>query len=180
MIWNNALLLTRCAVWSLLMLSTVSSGAYTGVCVCVQYVLYEYPCIHATQQCCYLCMPHVKATKWPIWETAVSADHAPISPSPVLMDSMRILCVNVCSLCVNVSVCVSLLDNFLWLWRWTGSGKECFFSSLIIAGSGGHGGCIILFFLTAVGAFWKEKEFEPRYWERRLRCITSVANETPG
>lgn len=52
-------------------------------------------------------MPHVKATKWPIWETAASADHAPISPSPALMDSMRVLCVNVCSLqYVYVSVCV--------------------------------------------------------------------------
>lgn len=84
------------------------------------------------------------------------------------------------SMCMCLCVCVSLLDHFLWLWRWTGSGKECFFFPPLPDNSWEWWTwrmySNILFFLTAVGAFWKEKEFEPGYWERRLHCVTSVAN----
>lgn len=37
----------------------------------------------------------------------------------------------VCVVCVNVcSLCVSVLDLFLWLWRWTGRGEDFFFQDI--------------------------------------------------
>ena len=46
--------------------------------------------------------------------------------------------------------------------------------------SGGQGGCILELLLITVGTFWREREFEPGHWERRLHCVTSVTNHMLG
>lgn len=68
----------------------------------------------------------------------------PRNPQPLPVSHGQHVCVvrvNVCSLCVHVSVCVSLLDHFFWLWRWTGRTEEVFFSLRILR-SGGQEGSI--------------------------------------
>lgn len=96
------------------------------------------------------------------------------------MGSVCVLCVCEClqPVCKCVCVCVSLLDHFLWLWRWTGKGEEFFF--FFVSGYLGVVDSIPTSLPITVGAFWKEREFEPGRWVRRLRCITSATNHMLG
>lgn len=84
------------------------------------------------------CMPHLQATKWPIWKSATSADCAPVSPSPVLVGCVCVCCVwmsnltqvsvggllvRLLSLTVEVDgkrnpfFFFLLLKNIIWEWR---------------------------------------------------------------
>lgn len=84
------------------------------------------------------CMPHLQATKWPIWKSATSADCAPVSPSPVLVGCVCVCCVwmsnltqvsvggllvRLLSLTVEVDgkrnpfFFLLLLKNIIWEWR---------------------------------------------------------------
>lgn len=74
-----------------------------------------------------LCSSHISYKMTHLRNCCLSA---PCTPQPLPGahgQHVCVVCVNVCSLRVSVSVCVSLLDHFLWLWRWTGRGEECFF-----------------------------------------------------
>lgn len=86
------------------------------------------------------------------------------------------VCVNVCSLCVSVCVC-ELTGSFSLAPEVNRKRRGLFFFfSQDIWEWWTEGGQSLLFFLTAVGAFWKVREFELGPGE----SVTSVANHMPG
>lgn len=125
------------------------------------------------------CMPHLQATKWPIWKSATSADCAPVSPSPVLVGCVCVCCVWMSNL-TQVSV-GGLLVRLLSLTVEVDGKRNPFFFLFFfwktLSGSGGQAGCIPLFVL--IGTSWRE-EYDCGHWEGAPCSITFVTNQTPG
>lgn len=125
------------------------------------------------------CMPHLQATKWPIWKSATSADCAPVSPSPVLVGCVCVCCVWMSNL-TQVSVGGLLVRLLSLTVEVDGKRNPFFFFSFFwktLSGSGGQAGCIPLFVL--IGTSWRE-EYDCGRWEGAPCSITFVTNQTPG
>lgn len=105
----------------------VHQALWDHVCVCLQYVWVSMHPLHIV-----ILQPlyssHISYKMTHLRNCCLSR---PCTPQPLPGahgQHVCVVCVNVCSLCVSVFLCVSLLDHFLWLWRWTGRGEEFFFS----------------------------------------------------
>lgn len=125
------------------------------------------------------CMPHLQATKWPIWKSATSADCAPVSPSPVLVGCVCVCCVWMSNL-TQVSVGGLLVRLLSLTVEVDGKRNPFFWFSFFwktLSGSGGLAGCIPLFVL--IGTSWRE-EYDCGHWEGAPCSITFVTNQTPG
>lgn len=108
-------------------------------------------------------MPHLQATKWPVRESATSADCSPVSPSPVPVG-----CVwksNLAQVSAGGSL-IRLLSQTVAVDR----KRSPFSPQKTLSGSGGQAGCIPLFVL--VGTSWREETEK----ERRGRDQSDSSN----